>query len=128
MKVTPHEGVERQVVEMEGAHGCHVRWLVGEPDGAPNFAMRQFEVAPGGFTPKHFHPYEHEVFVLEGAGAVMDGDREVPLVAGDVVYVAPGDIHQFRNTGDAPLKFLCMVPNSSANQPITMAPECGVPR
>ena len=31
--------------------------------------------------------------------------KERPLRAGDVVYVAPGDVHQFRNSGAAPLKF-----------------------
>ena len=81
--------------------------------------MRQFEVAPGGYTPKHSHHYEHEVFVLEGAGVVLEGDVEHPLKAGDVVFVTPGEPHQFKNTGAQPLKFLCMVPNSSVGQPVT---------
>ena len=61
---------------MEGAAGCRVRWLIGEGDKAPNFAMREFEVAPGGHTPKHFHDYEHEVYVLAGRGTIVDGDHE----------------------------------------------------
>ena len=125
MKVKHCENVDQQPVEMEGAHGCRVRWLLGESEGAPNFAMRQFEVAPGGYTPKHSHPYEHEVFVLEGTGEALDGDVPRPLKAGDVVYVAPGDVHQFRNTGNSPLKFLCLVPNSASSQNVTAAPECG---
>lgn len=125
MKVNHHEAIEQQPVEMEGAEGCSVRWLVGEKDGAPTFAMRQFEVAPGGHTPKHSHPYEHEVFVLEGDGVVLDGDSEHPLQAGDVIFVQPDDVHQFRNTGDRPMKFLCMVPNSATGKQVTVAPECG---
>ena len=128
MKVNHFESVAQVPVTMEGSSGCTVRWLVDEKQGAPNFAMRQFEVAPGGYTPRHSHPYEHEVFVLEGAGVVFEGETEHPLKAGDVVFVVPGEVHQFRNTGDTPLKFLCMVPNSSANQPVTMAPECGRPQ
>ena len=129
MKIANLTEVDQQPVQMEGASGCHVRWLVGERDGAPNFAMRQFEVAPGGHTPHHSHPYEHEVFVLEGQGVILDGQLERPLRAGDVVYVAPGDVHQFRNNGHAPLKFLCLVPNSASKLPATMcAPECGVER
>ncbi len=124
MKVNSCEQVESKPVQMEGAHGCSVRWLVDENDGAPNFAMRQFEVAPGGYTPNHSHPYEHEVFVLDGEGVVMDGDVERPLKGGDVVFVAPNDVHQFRNTGQRPMKFLCMVPNSSSSQQVTVAPEC----
>lgn len=125
MKVNHHEAIEQKPVDMEGAEGCSVRWLVSEQDGAPNFAMRQFEVAPGGHTPKHSHPYEHEVFVLEGDGVVLEGDAEHPLRAGDVIFVQPDDVHQFRNTGDKPMKFLCMVPNSATGKQVTVVPECG---
>jgi quercetin dioxygenase-like cupin family protein len=133
MHVNHYERTPSKPVDMPGAHGCTVRWLVGEAQGAPNFAMRQFEVAPGGYTPHHSHPYEHEVFVLEGEGLILDGTGdqplERPLRAGDVVYVAPNDVHQFRNPGNAPLKFLCLVPNSAYGLPATMcAPECGVER
>jgi len=126
MKVQACHKVESNAVEMEGAEGCRVRWLVGEADGAPNFAMRQFEIAPGGHTPRHSHPYEHEVYVLEGAGVVVDGDAERPLTAGDVVFVAPDDVHQFRNSGAQTMKFLCLIPNSAAGKKVTVAPECGV--
>lgn len=126
MKVQACHKVESNAVEMEGAEGCRVRWLVGEADGAPNFAMRQFEIAPGGHTPRHSHPYEHEVYVLEGAGVVVDGDAERPLAAGDVVFVAPDDVHQFRNSGAQTMKFLCLIPNSAAGKKVTVAPECGV--
>ena len=125
MKLKHYAEVEEQPVEMEGAQGCSVRWLVSQKQGAPNFAMRQFEVAPGGHTPKHSHDYEHEVFVLEGAGLVVDGETERPLRAGDVIFVEPNDVHQFRNTGDKPMKFLCMVPNSATGKQVTVAPECG---
>jgi quercetin dioxygenase-like cupin family protein len=127
MKVVPLSSVPSAEVTMAGSKDCRVRWLVDEQDGAPNFAMRQFEVAPGGFTPKHSHPYEHEVFVLEGEGEILDGDAPQPLRPGTVVYVAPDDVHQFRNTGAAPLKFLCLVPNSHRNLPATMAAECARP-
>ena len=125
MKVNHFEEVEQAPVDMEGAVGCSVRWLVGEREGAPNFAMRQFEVAVGGNTPKHSHPYEHEVFVLEGEGVVLEGAAEHLLKNGDVVYVQPDEVHQFRNTGGVPLKFLCLVPNSALGKNVTVTPECG---
>lgn len=125
MKVNSYQDVAQQPVEMEGSQGCSVRWLLGEKDGAPNFAMRQFEVAAGGFTPRHSHPYEHEVFVLEGEGEVFEGAVPHPLRAGDVVFVKPDEVHQFRNTGQASLKFLCLIPNSAAGKRVTVTPECG---
>jgi len=126
MKVCHHEQVESKPVEMEGADGCRVRWLIGEGDGAPNFAMRHFEIEPGGHTPRHHHPYEHEVYVLEGNGLVYEGDQERTLRAGDVIYVAPDEVHQFRNTGEATMKFLCLVPHSAAQGKVSVVPECGV--
>jgi quercetin dioxygenase-like cupin family protein len=125
MKVNAFSAVPQQPVVLEGSSGCQVRWLLGERDGTPNFAMRQFEVAPGGHTPRHSHPYEHEVFVLEGEGVVFEGDQPHRLTAGDVVFVKPDEVHQFRNTGAGPLKFLCLVPNSATGKKVTVAPECG---
>ncbi|MEX2142067.1 MAG: cupin domain-containing protein [Pirellulales bacterium] len=126
MKVINAEKIPSKPVEMEGSSNCSVRWLVGEADGAPTFAMRQFEVAPGGYTPRHFHDYEHEVFVLEGNGVVIEDSVEHPLTAGDVILVKPNEVHQFRNTGQRPMKFLCLIPNSAAGKNVTVAPECGI--
>ena len=126
MKVQNYESVEQQTVEMEGAHDCKVRQLIGENHGAPTFAMRQFEVAPGGYTPRHSHPYEHEIFVLEGRGEAIEGDTPHVIKSGDVLLVTPDEVHQFRNTGEGPLKFLCLIPNDAAQKTVTVAPECGV--
>ena len=125
MKVNHYEHIASEPVQMEGASGCRVRWLIGEADGAANFAMRQFEVAAGGHTPRHTHPYEHEVFVLEGEGVALEGDQQHPIKFGDVVYVRPDEVHQFRNTGDVPLKFLCLVPNTALGSQVSIKPECG---
>ena len=126
MKVNHYQDVELQPVDMPGSKHCHVRWLVGKSDGAGNFSMRQFEVGVGGHTPKHSHDYEHEVFVLDGEGTVLENERLHTIKSGDVLFVAPNEIHQFTNTGDQPLKFLCLIPNSAMDKPIVQAPECGV--
>jgi quercetin dioxygenase-like cupin family protein len=125
MKLQASTEIPLQPVDMEGSSGCQVRWLVDQHDGAPNFAMRQFEVAPGGFTPCHHHPYEHEVYVLAGEGTIQQNDQIHPLKAGDVVLVEPDEVHQFRNTGSTPLTFLCLVPNSAGKGPGRVQPECG---
>lgn len=126
MQLKKFTDVTANEVTMEGAAGCRVRWLIGEKDNAPTFAMREFEVAPGGHTPRHFHDYEHEVYVLAGKGTIVDGDRELPLTAGDVVFVAPNDVHQFRNTGSEPMRFLCLIPNSATGKAVSVVPECGL--
>ena len=88
------------------------RDLVGKDDAAPNFAMRLFELQPGGGTEHHRHAWEHEVFIVEGAGQLLTDDGPKPFGAGSAVYVPPDAMHQFRNTGDAALKFICVIPNS----------------
>jgi quercetin dioxygenase-like cupin family protein len=126
MQVKKLTEVPANDVTMEGAAGCRVRWLIGEGEKAPTFAMREFEVVPGGHTPKHFHDYEHEVYVIAGRGTIVDGDHERPLAAGDVVFVAPNDVHQFRNTGPEPMRFLCLIPNSATGKNVSVVPECGI--
>ncbi len=111
MKVIDYKKVEEMPVDMEGAKDVFIRWLVTKEDGAPNFAMRLFRVLPGGHTPYHSHPYEHEVFVLEGKGKLVFEDKEYELKSGTVVYIDPDKRHQFVNTShNEELKFICVIP------------------
>lgn len=96
-------------VVMDGVKGVRMAVMVGRGDGAPHFALRQFEVAPGGHTPRHSHDYEHEVFVVSGSGTVLLEGRERPIRAGDAIYVPADHEHQFK-AADEPLRFLCLVP------------------
>jgi len=113
MLVKSVESVPVEPVNVDGAKNATVRWLITEADGAPNFAMRLFEVGPGGHTPHHAHPYEHEVFVLEGGGVVVGPEGERPFQAGQVVFVPANEKHQFRNTSSGPCKFLCLIPSAN---------------
>jgi quercetin dioxygenase-like cupin family protein len=95
------------------APGVTIRLLIDEGrDGAPFYNMRMLEIAPGGNTPDHSHPNEHENFVLEGEGDVMFEGEWHPVGPGDVIFVPPGARHQYRNPGSAPFRFLCSVPVS----------------
>jgi quercetin dioxygenase-like cupin family protein len=97
-------------VEMEGTESATIRWLIAEREGAPNFYMRLFEIAPGGHSPRHRHDYEHEIFILEGEGTALDESGEHSLKAGHFLFIPPNAEHQLRNTGDAVLRFLCLIP------------------
>ncbi len=110
MKIQSIDSHEQKPVTMEGASGAAMRMLIGPADGAGNFHMRQFEVAPGGFTPHHSHDYEHEILVLAGRGTAWSEQGERPFQAGDVIFVPANERHQFRNTGGDPLKFICLIP------------------
>jgi len=92
----PSTGVTRQI-------------LIGEDEGSANFIIRYFELPPGTSSALHTHTHEHGVVVLRGKGRVRIGDHEQDLTFGDVVYVAPNEIHQFSNAGDDPFGFTCTI-------------------
>ncbi len=50
------------------------RVMIGKEDGAQNFCMRMFEMGKDGYTPRHTHDWEHEIFVLVGKGEVFIKD------------------------------------------------------
>ncbi len=110
MRLVHSAEVPAQSVAEEGARSTTVRWLISRQDGAPSFAMRLFELAPGGCTPRHEHPWEHEVFVLDGPLEIVQEAGETELTAGDAVLVLPGERHQFRSRGEAPARMLCIIP------------------
>ena len=106
--------VQQNAVTETGAEGARIRWLIAKGDGAPTFAMREIEVDPGGCTPFHSHPWEHEVYILEGTGTVAGKGGETPLRPGSVVFIPGGEEHNFKNTGRGTLRFLCLVPHPPA--------------
>ena len=107
MKVFSSEKVEAEKAEGDRAK---IRWLINEATGAENFAMRLIEIEPGGSSSHHSHDWEHEVFVLEGSGAVEGTEGEKKLCKGTVVLVPKNEVHQFVNVGKETLKFICLVP------------------
>lgn len=113
MKLVHSQDVEAKPVAEDGATNTTIRWLLSRPEGAPNFAMRLFELAPGGTTPLHTHDWEHEVYILEGAGEVVTADGPQAMAAGDAILVVPNELHQFRNTQDTTLRLICLVPLSA---------------
>jgi quercetin dioxygenase-like cupin family protein len=111
MIVKKSDEVTSDKVEVDGAKNVSIRWLIGKNVPDANFYLRQLEVEPGGHTPFHSHEWEHEIFILEGQGRLNTSNgKSVPLEPGHFAMVSPGEEHQFENTGDTVLKFLCAIP------------------
>lgn len=93
------------------ATGTEIKWLISKGDGAPNFDLRKFSMAPGGKIPKHFHDdIEHEQFVLRGEYVLGIDDKTYRLKPGDSIYIPAKSVHWYHNTGNEQAEFLCIVP------------------
>ena len=96
--------------EDDSWRGVTRRVFVGETGESPAFHLRYFEIERGGYTTLEQHQHEHAVVVMRGRGQVLIGCETREVGFGDVVYVAPGDPHQFRNDHEQePFGFLCVV-------------------
>ncbi|MBN2466603.1 MAG: cupin domain-containing protein [Deltaproteobacteria bacterium] len=111
MVIKRYGEVEALPVTDAGALKTIVRWVIAEEDGAKNFYMRIFEIEPEGCTPLHHHAWEHEIFVFQGKGTLIQQGREVPVCSGNVVFIPPHEEHQFKNSSTETLKFVCLVPS-----------------
>lgn len=111
MQIKTISSVPASPVQMEGAKNVSVRVVFGPADEAPTFAMRVFELAAGGHTPFHTHPFEHEAVILTGDIAVVTEKGPIPVKVGDCILVKPNEKHQFKNQSDTqPASFMCLVP------------------
>jgi len=58
------------------------------------------ELAPGVSFPKHTHPGEEIIYVLEGTWEyTVEGKPPVTLKAGEVLFIPAGTIHAAKNVG-----------------------------
>lgn len=58
------------------------------------------EFAPGAAAPRHAHPGEELVYVVEGVLEYqLDGQAPVTVKAGEVLFIPYGGVHAVRNVG-----------------------------
>lgn len=114
MKIIEYKKIKPVNFDNEEMRGVAGRVVIGKNDGAKNFYMRIFGVAPGGYTHRHAHHWEHEVFVHAGEGECYYGGEWQVVKAGDVIFIPPDEEHQLRNKGKELFVFVCLIP---ANAP-----------
>jgi quercetin dioxygenase-like cupin family protein len=110
------EGARSRIYQSKDVASVTETWLIGKAEGAENFAMRYYQVGPGGNSRREQHPYDHGILVLHGTGEVLLGSDTFPISQGDVVYIPPNLEHQLINGGSTPLGFLCIIPAKREKQ------------
>ena len=93
------------------AKDATIKILLGADQGLPNFEIREFTIQPGGRIPSHRHDVlEHGQLVLEGEMTILLGDEEHTVGVGDSIFLPEGTPHWYKNRGDTPVRFLCVIP------------------
>jgi quercetin dioxygenase-like cupin family protein len=111
MKLKHYSDVPKQDVTDYSSTGTSIRWLITkEEDNAPRFTLRRFEIEPGGQIGIHNHPQEHEIYCLRGEGEVFTHYERVTMKKDDVLFVPPDEPHGYKNKGNEPFVFLCVIP------------------
>ena len=89
--------------------GSEIRELMHPSiNGNVQQSLAEATVPVGTETLKHRHNKTEEIYhILHGSGVMQLGDQLLNVAVGDTVCIAPGTIHNVRNTGDIPLKILC---------------------
>ena len=73
--------------------------LLGLDDNPPTCTLTYSEIPPGGTSSHHIHPWEHEVYIIQGSGTLFCDGAEYPVKAGDAVFVPPNVDHYTLNNG-----------------------------
>ncbi|MEW6725626.1 cupin domain-containing protein [Desulforudis sp. 1088] len=97
-------------LEAPGMANAVKQTLVGPGHGWQGWVMRLFTLNEGGYSPRHTHPWPHINYIVSGRGTLFMAGREHALEPGSVAYVPGGVEHQFRNSGEQDLSFICIVP------------------
>jgi quercetin dioxygenase-like cupin family protein len=86
------------------------RYGLGRPPIIPTqFALRYFEIEPGGYSSLEKHHHVHLIVVLRGRGKALVGMRVFELQPFDLLYVPPDTPHRWINPYEEPFGFLCPV-------------------
>jgi len=102
---------------LEGVKNTTIRWLLPPEIGVPNFEMRYFEIKKGGHTPpQEICPFEEEAFVIKGKGILKEKDGEKLIKAGDAIFIASNEAHQFLNVEEEILGFICVIPKGAEDE------------
>ncbi len=114
MKIINYTEAETHIINNDIAQGVTGRVVIGKDDGAKNFCMRIFTLAPGGFTPKHSHDWEHEILVHAGKGMIFKEGEWLEVVSGSVIFIPGNEEHQFKNESGVDFTFACLIPSGVA--------------
>ena len=73
--------------------------LINLDDNPLTCTLSYSEIPPGKTSSHHIHEWEHEVYIIEGSGALFCDGKEYPVKAGDAMFIPPNVDHYTLNNG-----------------------------
>jgi len=73
------------------------------------YSLAQASVGPGQESWPHKLKTAEVYYILSGTGEMKINDESAEVHAGQVIYIPPQAKQSIKNTGQADLKFLCIV-------------------
>ncbi len=110
MKVGHIDQIKAKIYDDDCAKSLAKKILIGPNEGWSGWAMRIMEIKPGGYSPKHAHDWPHINYFLSGQGILMIDNEEHEVRTDSYAFVPANVIHQFKNTSEDSLRFICIVP------------------
>jgi quercetin dioxygenase-like cupin family protein len=100
------------VVHDDGANviGAGIKRAIGPEEGWEDYVLRFIEVAPKGQSFDHIHPWPHINYYIKGNGMLTIEGEQYPVCEGMYTFVPADKQHQWKNTSDEKLEFICIVP------------------
>lgn len=73
------------------------------------YSLAHATIKPGKQSYKHKLRTSEVYYILEGSGLMHIAEESMQVVAGDAVYIPPGEVQFIENNGNRELRFICIV-------------------
>ena len=108
--------------------GASIRLIARATDTDGRFTVFEQATPPGWGPPRHVHANEDEiVYVLDGTYEVSLGDERRTVSAGGCAILPRGIVHGFRNAGETPGRFVCVITPGGLEEYFLEIARCSPP-
>jgi quercetin dioxygenase-like cupin family protein len=91
--------------------GLELRFLQAQDDGEGSLTLFEMTLQPNARMPiaHHHETWDETIYGLAGVSTWRVAGEDIPLRAGETIFIARGVIHAFRNDTQAPATCLCIL-------------------
>lgn len=110
-----NKGDRHEDLSQSEESGSGPAWICGHWNGSPLEIGMGLRSEVGAGEVQHHHPYREYFVVLEGTAALDVEGTQVPLQAGMVVMIEPGERHRVASVGETGARWIVIKERSEPN-------------